>query len=148
MTIRYSPKPISDYRLPSLSPLLSEDAAAWNLAYLSFDWESVTKFPDPRISVAVRATLQFVPETGQIDLLNQQPQRTVRTLVALPPPALALRLLKMPRRKELPLYVFYGATWLETLMRRAELYREAYDPLHDEPITDVSAASDLIRKVK
>lgn len=70
--IRYSPVPIEEYGAPtSSSGFLKDDQDAWNLAYLSWDFDKCKTWPDPHFSTHVRRTLQFVIASGALDLSNE-----------------------------------------------------------------------------
>ncbi|MBK1683931.1 hypothetical protein [Rhodoferax fermentans] len=147
--VRYSPLPIESYSFSAKSQILTEDPDAWNLAYLSWDFETCQRWPDPNFSTHVRRTLQFVPTTGKLDLAGSEHIRdTVRWMVRNPAPRVVKLLLAMPRFKELPLYQAYGDTWAETILARSFLYREPDDQIFDVEINDVSLAMTAIRLLR
>lgn len=86
MTIpRYSLEPIDFYKFATLFRFLVEDPIAWDLAYLSWDFEAGKDIPDPQFSTCVRRTLQFITSSGRIDLTNEAAlDLTVRGLMLNP----------------------------------------------------------------
>lgn len=147
MNIRFSPRPVTDYGVPSKSAILSNDHEAWNLCYLSFDWETHTHHPDPQFSVNILRTLQFVPETGEIDIARECPEHTVRAFLRTTPHVAVKRILSMPRVSSLPMVRAYGAGWLKTISDRAAMWREPYDEVLDQEVTDFTQALQLIAKL-
>lgn len=145
--IRYSPVPIEEYGAPtSSSGFLNDDQDAWNLAYLSWDFDKRKTWPDPLFSTHVRRTLQFVIASGALDLTNEaNTSRTVRGFLRAPAPAAAYQMTRMRRVKELPLYLAYGEEWLNRVNARARNYREPHDARFDFAINDVSISLEAIR---
>lgn len=145
--IRYSPNPIENYGSPtSTSGFLKDDQEAWNLAYLSWDFDKRKTWPDPHFSTHVRRTLQFVIDTGALDLTGEiSSGKKVRGFLRGPAPAAAYKLTHLPRVKELPLYLVYGEKWLERVNDRARQYREPHDERFDFAIEDVSIGLEIIR---
>ena len=150
MTLRYSPHPIDFYGTANQSRILQEDPAAWNLAYLSWDFDSPKVWPDPQFSTHVRRTLQFVVESGKLDLIDEVPASlTVRGFLMRPAPMAVRLLLRMSRVAELPLAKAYGATWIATIQERSHKYREPFDMLLDFPVgARLAQAAEVIRRVK
>lgn len=145
--IRYSPKPIEHYGTPtSTSTFLKPDPAAWNLAYLSWDFDKCKVWPDPHLSTHVHRTLQFVIATGAIDLAGSVDiGKKVRGFLLAPAPAAAYQISSMRRVKELPLYLAYGEEWLNRVNARARDWREPHDERFDFAIDDFSLSLELIR---
>jgi hypothetical protein len=165
MTVqRYSPRPLAEYREdvslqqigapdsaivvgPAGSALLRGDTEAWNLAYLSHDFDTQLMYPDPQFTTHVRRTTQFVISSGSLDLAEEVPDRAkVRSLLRLPPLAAARAIVALPRVKQLPLYQAYGQGWLDTLMRRASQRTSAGDP--DNDVASVSDAATYLLRFK
>ena len=163
MTIRYSPLPISEYgellKLrsvgrknnvmevgPGASAFLANDPEAWNLAFLSHPYEGRNYHKDPLFSVHVRRTLQIRLDTGELDIVGQEPELRVRALFRLPPLRAVLRLLSLPPSvvRSLPLYIAYGEAWEKQIRRRASFLTSAQDP--EEDVTDVSEAVGYLRR--
>lgn len=141
MTERYSPKDVEKYAGPSRSLILNADAQAWNLAYLSYDFEAHVYHPDPHFAVHVRRTLQFVLMTGELDLSGNVPMNlTVRGLLTRPAPYAARQILRMKRHRELALHQAYGSRWLVTLDERSHKFVAPYDPAYDAPVVNVDLA--------
>jgi len=144
--IRYSPEPITHYRSAKLFKFLAVDALAWNLGYLSFDFENLKSQPDSHFSVNVHRTLMFVIATGGIDLAGQLPDRDkVRGLMHGPAAQVAHKIASLTFVKQLPLYLAYGAPWLALLQQRAQAWREPHDAQFDFAVPDCSQALELIR---
>lgn len=147
MSIRFSPKPITEYALPSKSAILANDEEAWNLCYLSFDWDNQPFHPDPQFSVNILRTLQFVADNGVIDLANECPDLTVRAFLRSTPHLAVKRILSMRRVSSLPMFRAYGAGWLKMIAKRAESWREPFDEQLDLEVTDFTQALQLIAKL-
>jgi hypothetical protein len=145
---RFSEKPPKAYKAALPFKLLHEDAGAWNLAYLSWDWES-GKFPDAHLSVNVWQMMMFVPLTGHIDLANENPEHLkVRGLVKGPAPQVVHRLINLPRLDKTPMFIAYGQAWLDTMKLRSHLYREPFDDALDAEPPSLSDALRVIAKLK
>lgn len=149
MTTRYSPNPIDGYPRAAVFKMLREDAAAWDLAFLSWDFEDTSRTPDPHLSVNVRRTLQFVIKDGSLDLTGALPDSMkVRGLLRHPAPCAAKLIRELPRVKELPMFKAYGPAWLETLESRSHLYQEPYDKAYDFDVADLTQATEVIAKIR
>lgn len=162
MTQRYSPRPIADYgakvRLrvagspktdevvtgPATSALLKDDPEAWNLAYLSHNYEGPRCLLDPFFTTHVRRTLQFVIRTGETDLVGDREHETVRPILRLPPLQAVKSVLRIERLKSLPLYQAYGKTWIEIIQRRASALASMQDP--DNDVVSVQDASTYLER--
>ncbi len=143
---RYSPEPVEAYKHASMFKFFAVDEATWNLAYLSWDFEAKRDMPDPHLSVHCLRTLQFVVETGEIDLTDSLPEKCkVRGLMSCPAPQAVHRLTNLSRVKELPLFRAYGQKWLDTMVARSRLYREPDDAEFDFEIKNVAQALDVIQ---
>jgi len=146
--LRYSTKPPADYKHAKPFKLLLDDPEAWNLAYLSWDWEDGA-FPDAHLSVNVWKTLMFVPSTGKVDLTKlTHPSLTVRALINGPAPQVVCRLKSMERLKETPIFLAYGQQWVDTITKRSHLYREPHDEQLDAKLPDLSQALGVIAKLR
>lgn len=144
---RYSSEPLEAYKHASMFKLLADDEVTWNLAYLSWDFESKRAIPDSHFSVNCHRTLQFVVETGELDLAGSIPNKfKVRGLMSCPAPQAVHRIANLSRVKELPLFRAYGQNWLDTLVARSRLYREPEDFEFDFEIKSLAQASNVIRK--
>ena len=129
--IRYSPRPVASYVRtirakagsistgPAASAILAGRLEAWNLAYLSHDYEASLQHPDPHFTVRVLHTTQFVIETGEIDIGGMLlPEKCIMHFMQAPPARAVKLLLGMRLLKQTPLYVSYGDAWLETIQNR------------------------------
>lgn len=143
----FSP-PITAFPTATIFKFLASDPTAWDLGYLSWDFERGMR-PDAQFSVNIHRTLQFVLATGAIDLANSQPAADkVRGLIKGPAPQVALAIASMARLKQTHMYLAYGDVWLETLRQRSHLYREPHNEVLDFAVTDCSKAMEFIRKLK
>lgn len=146
---RYSPEPIGSYRFASLYKFLVEDPAAWDLAYLSWDFEAARKPPDANFSVSVRRTLQFDLVAGKLDLTGEAPpSHTIRGLLQHPPPRAVKLITEHPKLRELQLFKAYGTIWLETLLKRSHLYREPHNKDYDFEVHVLTQATEVIAKIR
>lgn len=146
--MRYSPEALERYPVASRSMLLAGDPLAWNLAWLSWDWENYPVHPDPAFTGHVHRTMQFVIEDGVIDVARLYPDNAkVGAFMTLPPPSAALKLLALELRESVPLYRAYGAVWLETVMARSHLYREPHDDSLDQQVIDTQQALTLLSRL-
>ena len=144
---RYSREPLEAYKHASMFKLLADDEVTWNLAYLSWDFESRRATPDSHLSVNCHRTLQFVVETGELDLIGSIPNKfKVRGLMSCPAPQAVQRIANLSRVKELPLFRAYGQNWLDTLLARSRLYREPDDIEFDFEIKGLAQAISVIQK--
>jgi hypothetical protein len=129
LTVRYSPKPITAYGRraggaelgPAYSSFLRNDEEAWNLAWLSHDYENRSEHSDPQFTVLVNKSVNMVRASGIVDYFeSQDPGKTLRGLLQLPTPAAfwgratAERLLIRT-----PLFAAYGARWLDLVWERS-----------------------------
>lgn len=148
-TTRYSPEPIGSYRFAPLYKFLTDDPVAWDLAYLSWDFEACKEPPDAQFSTVVRRTLQFVTASGRIDLANTQPPNlTVRGLMRHPAPRAVKLILDLHRLPELPLFQAYSTRWLDTFQTRSHLYREPHDKDFDFDVNVLTQATEVISKFR
>ncbi|HQS31908.1 MAG: hypothetical protein B7Y03_00610 [Polaromonas sp. 24-62-144] len=137
----YSPQPAESYSSGN-SGILAGDPEAWNLAWVS---HGETFHPDPHFTTLVRRTLQFVLETGGIDLIDQVPTiAKVRGLMRLTAPQAVGKLLQARYLTDMPLYSAYGMTWINSMVARARLYREPEHIMLDRPVTDLTQARVVI----
>lgn len=164
MIIRYSPHPIEFYTKtatlqrvglpdetvsfgPGESPLLKDEPEAWNLAFLSFWYETESNHPDPSFTTRVRRTLQFLPRTGETDLAGLSPEETVRPLLRLPALQAVRALQALPRFKQLPLYQAYGEPWREVIQRRASALASAVDSSNEDIVgSNLTEAAEYLKR--
>lgn len=146
--MRYSTKPLAEYKHAQPFKILHSDPDAWNLAYLSWDWEDGA-FPDPHLSVNVWHTLMFVMETGVVDLANQAHNNDkVRGLMRNPPPRVVHLITNLPNLASTPMFKAYGQQWVDTMTQRSYLYREPHDEQLDAKLPDLSDALRVIAKLR
>lgn len=160
MTTRYSPRPVADYLKvyrvqnpgkpdsfiktgPAASALLGQDKESWNLAYLSHDYETSVEHPDPNFTTHVRRTIQFVVNTGEVDLAGLLEDRFCVRKFLREPPARAVKLIiGMSRLHETPMFKAYGQGWVTTMNQRAK----ALTSSAPDPVESVSEAADYLTK--
>ncbi|RFO94734.1 hypothetical protein DIC66_21900 [Rhodoferax lacus] len=155
-TLRYSPRPLSTYTKttgntsfgPSTSRLLTTPEA-WNLAYLSHDYDVRIQPLDPHFTVHINRTVRFRLDGSGSDLVSTQLDGLFGSLLNQPAPRFVYLLRQHPALTQLPMYVAYGDAWLETLAQRERLccaempYSEV-----EEPVTlDLRAAQDVLRRI-
>lgn len=146
---RYSPNPIDAYPRATPFAMLREDAAAWDLAWLSWDFENQARMPDTHLSVNIRRTLQFVIRDGSLDLTSEVPdQLKVRGLMSYTAPRAVKLILGMPNVRDTHMFKAYGPEWLQTLEVRSQLYRAPYDKAYDFDVEDLTQATEVIDKVR
>lgn len=146
---RYSPEPITSYRFATVFKFLVEDPIAWDLAYLSWDFESAKKPPDAQFSVNVRRTLQFDLVEGRLDLTGEAPVgNTVRGLFRHPAPRAVKLITELPNLQDLYLFKAYGTAWLDSMQKRVRLYREPHDKNYDFEINLLTQATEVISKIR
>lgn len=144
---RFSPEPIGAYKYASMFKLLAQDEVTWNLAYLSWDFEAKKGIPDAHFSVHCHRTLQFIFDTGELDLVGAISDKyKVRGLMTCPSPQAVRLIANLSRVKELPLYRAYGHSWLDTLLARSRLYREPVDAEFDFEVKSLAQALSVIEK--
>jgi hypothetical protein len=132
--LRYSEKPIDAYGLqgdgahqgPATLDLLKCDLEAWNLAYLSFDFEATPGIPPPEFMHLLARTLRMDLQTGTVHGPGTRLMRevTIRPLLERGPRAFANQLLAHPRVRQMPLYQGFGERWLTLVFERACIARE------------------------
>jgi hypothetical protein len=152
--IRYSPRPLSDYKVgaqgsfigPATSTLLNT-AGAWNLAYLSHDYDKVLMHPDPQFTVNVRRTAQMRLDGSGIDLAGSAPlSKLVGSLLMLPAPRFVYLINQHPIMAQLPLFMIYGQSWLKTIEERSHLCQADERP--PDYICDYSMANSVLTKFR
>lgn len=149
--IRYSPRPISEYSRktagietgPPGSAML-RTGAAWNLAYLSHDYD-LGPPPSPDFTVMVRRTCQTKLDGSGFDVATEDPSGTVAALLALPAPRFVFLIKSHPVLSALPLYAKYGHSWLDTITKRSYLCQADESP--PDNVVDFSAARAFISRL-
>lgn len=150
--IQYSRKPRAAYQRtagkvtfgPATSVLLNTPEA-WNLAYLSFDFDAVLQHPDPHFSTHVRETcrakLDGTP-TGVVESVAAS--KMLASLLLLPAPRFVYLIKDHPVLPVLPLYCAYGKQWLTTIEQRS--WQCVTDRHRPEPIHDMTEAKNLLER--
>jgi hypothetical protein len=150
--IRYSPRPRAFYKGgnsstewgPATSAMLKTQGA-WNLAYLSHDFEASLIHPDPDFTVLVRRTTQMRLDGAGLDLAMDPVSSVIESLFRTPAPR-AVHVLRnrMDLTSTLPLYQAYGAQWLHTITQRSYLCQAEDGP--PDNIVDLSLAHRALSK--
>jgi hypothetical protein len=144
--IRYSPRPISDYKTgsqgreygPATSSILVKPGA-WNLAYLSYDFERSLMHPDPHFTVNIRRTTLMQLDGSGLDLAGVLPTAgAVESLLHLPAARFVHLIAQHPVLVQLPMYQAYGHAWLKVIEERSFLCQT--DPYTPDDIADLSLA--------
>lgn len=152
--LRYSPKPVEGYTKvlggksygPADSALLNTPAA-WNLAYLSHDWQAQFQHPDPMFSTHVRRSIQTRMDGTGLGLLEDE-SSLVGSMMAMTAPRFVYLIRRSQALTSLPLYLAYGKSWLDTVDSRA---RHCEWGAPDEPniaALSLDAARSIIAKVQ
>lgn len=143
--IRYSPRPISDYKAgsqgreygPATSSILIKPGA-WNLAYLSYDFERSLMHPDPHFTVNIRRTTLMQLDGSELDLAGVLPAAgAVESLLHLPAARFFYQIARHPVLVKLPMYLANGPAWLKTIEGRSYLLTDQDRPAD---INDLSHA--------
>lgn len=135
--MRYSAKPIECYgrvvdgelRGPSTLPVLKNDLEAWNLAYLSFNFDAQPVCPFPEFGYLVGKSLRTDLTTG----VSHPPgvplprQLTMRPFLRQPPREFVSTMLAHPMLRKLPLYKGFGENWVRVLFERSWIGGEVAD---------------------
>ena len=117
------------FRGPSTLPYLARDLEAWNLAYLSFNFDAKPVCPFPEFGPLVARTMRTDLTTG----LSHPPgvhlprHLTLRPLLRQPPREFASSLLEHPAVRQLPLYRGFGEDWLRVVFERSWIGGEVAD---------------------
>ena len=152
----YSPRPLATYKAkgvkidygPATSAMLTSPEA-WNLAYLSHDFETRLQHPDPNFTVLVKRTVQFRLDGSGSDIVSEGVSGLFGSLLNQPAPRVVYLLRQHPALTQLPLYVAYGEAWLEVMGQRERLCcAELPDDrlLQPEP-TDLQDARDVLARI-
>ena len=154
----YAPKPIEEYTRvlggkhygPEFSKLL-DTPQAWNLAFLSHDYDKEFQHSDPQFTTLVRRTLQTRLDGGGLGI-GLDPSTLVDSLMGLPAPRVVYLLRCNPTLvNTLPLFIAYGGEWLKTIEARERLCAAGWHEdleFHHVPQSITDAASSLIAKFR
>lgn len=149
-TIRYSPRPRETYQGsvegtrygPATSTLL-DSHEAWNLAYLSHDFEKVLTHKDPYFTTNVRRTTQTILDGSGLDLTGSSPvSGLVASLLRAPAPRFVYLIQRHATLKSLPMYTAYGEAWLATIAARARIC--CVDDWEPDNISDLTQAKTVL----
>lgn len=152
--VRYSDRPLSAYvgkigtveYGPATSSLL-DTAQAWNLAFLSFDFDAHLHHPDPQFTTLVRRTLQTKLDGSGCDLIIGSPfQGAVGSWLALPAPRFSYLVKQHRVLVDLPLYQTYGHQWLKTIEERSRICNAEAIPQNDD-VSDLTAARQFLSQI-
>jgi hypothetical protein len=152
--IRYSKRPLSEYRYgpppaeygPGTSALLRQPAA-WNLAYLSFDYDKHAQHSDPQFTVLVRRTVQTRLDGSGVDVAGiEDHSRLVASLLHLPAARFVHLVKQLPVLHNLPMFQSYGQTWLNTIAERSYLCTVDDGPAFLDFVGDLTQAKQLLSK--
>jgi hypothetical protein len=150
--IRYSPKPLSEYAGtvqgtpygPAHSTLLCVPQA-WNLAYLSFDFDKALHHRDPYFSTHVVRTMQTRLDGGGEDIIEKYPpSQLVQGLLSLPAPRFVYLIRHHSVLQQLPLFLNYGQAWLDTIEERSRIC--GADDVEEPTLIDLSLANDALAR--
>lgn len=149
-TIRYSPRPRETYQGshggtrfgPATSTLLVSQEA-WNLAYLSHDFEKVLMHKDPNFSTNVRRTTQTLLDGSGLDLTGSSPVSClVASLLRAPAPQFVYLIQRHAILKSLPMYTAYGEAWIATIEERSRIC--CVDDWEPDNISDLTQARAML----
>lgn len=145
---RYSPLPRNQYGPFAASSLLTSEAA-WNLAWLSHDYEG-RKGPNAKFTTAVRSTLAVCTDTGDIDVLGlENPVLRLSNFMTFPPDIAIAAIHASPFFTKMPLHQLLGAKWKDIMISRVLASRRK-DPAAelnkciDAPVGSVVSAATLL----
>ena len=139
--MRYSPQPIEYYSRnlldlrvgPAQSPFLRDDPLAWNLAWVSHNYDATPQASDPKFTTHVRETARNHELRKH---LNKLPEQFYHAVFVLQP-----RLVR-----SLPMFAAYGLPWVNTVQQRAR-WAEPNDPLLDAPIGNTALALQHLTRI-
>lgn len=149
---RYSPKPLSAYHRPGeqVGPafdLRVSNQEIWNLAYLSFDYDSHALHPDPFFLTHVRRSCQFSLGRRKVVLQGVRDDDSIKPLLRNPAPAFVAWLkANMAVTVELPLFRSYGSEWLALVEERSWLCQT--DDHQEIEIKNLEAARSLLARFR
>ena len=129
---------------------LIDTPQAWNLAYLSHDFEAKVYHSDPYFSTHVRRTCQTKLDGSGFDLLQAcRPQELFASLLTHPAPRFVFLILQHPILRTLPMFLSHGESWIRTIEERSWLCASV-DPLYfdDKDPMDLSPARGALEKIR
>jgi hypothetical protein len=151
--VRYSARPREAYDRssggrnsgPGDSALL-DLTEAWNLAFLSHDFDRQHIHPDFDFTVLVRRTAQTRLDGTGVDLTFLEAPALIASWLRLPAPRFVALVKRHPVLHDLPLFQRYGANWLDTIEQRSRLCHSADDAVDDDS-TVLPAFEQMARQV-
>ena len=152
--VRYSDRPMSAYVRkigtveigPATSRLL-DTTQAWNLAFLSFDFDAHLDHPDPQFTTLVRRTLQTKLDGSGCDLAIGSPfEAAVGSWLVLPAPRFSYLVKQHRVLVDLPLYQAYGHQWLKTIEERSRICNAEAIPQNDD-VSDLTVAKQFLSRI-
>jgi hypothetical protein len=154
--ICYSPRPLATYIKignkiaygPATSKFLTSPEA-WNLAYLSHDFDTHLQHPDPNFTVIVKRSVRFRLDGSGGDLVSQEINEQFGSLLNLPAPRFVYLLRKHPAFNKFPMYVAYGDAWLNIIEKRSRICRsDALGPAAEEiEPTNLRMAQEILNRI-
>ena len=153
----YAPKPIEAYTRtlggkrygPEYSKLL-DSPEAWNLAFLSHDYDKEFQHSDPQFTTLVRRTLQTRLDGRGLGI-GLDPTTLVGSLLNLPAPRFVYLLRCNPTLVgTLPLFAAYGESWLKTIELRERVCETGWkeDGMGTTTKIACEVAANLIAKLR
>lgn len=155
LTIRYSPKPRESYKqvrpgfaLGPATCALLDAPEAWNLAWLSHDYDQCMEHARPNFTVLVRLTCLTRLDGSGLGLADSL-ELLVGSLLLLPAPRFVHLIRQSPLLPQLPLYLAYGDAWLQDIEQRSHFcLAEADSESTVDVVTDLSQAQSLLDRIR
>jgi hypothetical protein len=119
---------------------------AWNLAYLSHDFERTLWHGDPQFTVNVRRTTQMKLDGSGLDMVMDPASEVLESLLNLPAPRFVYLISQHPLLVHLPMYLAYGHMWLKTIEERSFLCE--VDGYQSGEISDCSLALAELERIQ
>ena len=151
-TLRYSPRRMDSYFRtpdwvafgPSAKRIL-DSTEAWNLAYLSHDYEADGAHTDPMFNIHVRRTTQVLLAGYGIAVHSEDAEPVFGSLLRLPAPRFVYLIRQSPILTTLPLYLAYGLPWVELIEKRSHHCRNGDHEEYES--TDLDDAVELLQRI-
>lgn len=150
--IRYSARPIEEYGTGEAIDVHKDRRVdrpeVWNLAYLSFPYETQPQAPDPYFLTHVRRTCMLNVNTLLVDLTfsGYEGPDLLASRLRMPAPWFVNWLRKNPKvLGATQLFKMYGPNWFHTIAARSRICH-TYEEEPDAPVGDMSEARGLLLK--
>jgi hypothetical protein len=157
----YSPRPMAEYSQkvpgggsygPFQSPFLAR-TEAWNLAWLSHDFERQPLHPDANFTTLIRRTIDFVVKDGVEDITRAAPLRLkIRGVMRLDPDDAVAQIVAMKYLPRVPLFAAYGRAWVTTMQGRIATCRinpaKVLEASMDVEVSDFSDAMTVLARLR